>query len=885
MYAIENRKKYEEHIYKNGTNRTLNIYIDGNLINSSFTKNISYNGKIFDSDTLSLGSALIDEIEIIIENEELEKLTSAYEFFFEEKITYSDSASVTIPLGYFYSLPNNVDKTSKEFTKFNLKTKFELMKEPFKLSDLVKENSNLTRKDLVEAICNKYDLYLATPNFINNNSIVGFYDDSIMSTTYLTMISERAGGFCKIGRLKNADGKLPLYIKSLNETDKVTIPIATMGDYNEKEKLTISKVSYSNGVSLFEKGDNTGLTIYLSSNNIFGCSQQEVDNIYNSLKGMTFQSLNVKSWGDSSIDIGDLITINGISTFAQIEWKYQNGFIGNYKSPLKEASSSFKISKIPTDEEKRLIRTEIDETKGTLKIISENVDSQGEQLADLLISFDEISTRVDTVIKVDDEQETDKSNLLFNNINGGTPIFIQIHPIDEEIGDGYPTPYKTPRPKLTPKSHSILRFHNITENEDTDYIIPTQLRVFNNVYDELYINYVKKESYVTKRIDVNEQGQLYVLENEEIVNIHLPTISLKNGDYKVSLLGYENAYLRVSLMIQNIYTTQFPTRDFVGSLIKQLRNSILLEVREGYIDKDDILAQINLAIEEGKGVIKFLADTLLIDTDNLKLDGIGNLECIGAILRDVIIKGGYINFTKNNDPYGYKTYINYQQLNLSDDLGRKIQFYLSDPDELSLGSGEYDSYATIQSSKGSCNINSTGLAFVNSTGGIKARVTDDGVIVAQSFNTYSNGYIPNSPNVTKLTMMYSNKWYLEVITNAGAFGLDAWESDKRLKKDIADTQLNALDIIMQIKHREFRYKVGNSELIKIGYVADELQEIDEQMIFEVGEDKIKQPSTSYIVPLLSKAIQEQQIIIKTQDKKINNLEQRISQLEKLIKGE
>ena len=43
------------------------------------------------------------------------------------------------------------------------------------------------------------------------------------------------------------------------------------------------------------------------------------------------------------------------------------------------------------------------------------------------------------------------------------------------------------------------------------------------------------------------------------------------------------------------------------------------------------------------------------------------------------------------------------------------------------------------------------------------------------------------------------------------------------------------------------------------------------MIFEVGKDKLKQPSTSYIIPLLSKGIQEQQEIIEKLKEEIESL--------------
>lgn len=138
------------------------------------------------------------------------------------------------------------------------------------------------------------------------------------------------------------------------------------------------------------------------------------------------------------------------------------------------------------------------------------------------------------------------------------------------------------------------------------------------------------------------------------------------------------------------------------------------------------------------------------------------------------------------------------------------------------------------------------------------------------------------PNVWRLTMAGST--YLEVRTignynGHGAWGIDVWASDVRLKKDIKDTEVNALDVIKQIRHIDFKYKYDDSH-IKIGYLADQLQEIDEQMIFEVGEEKLKQPQESYIVPLLSKGIQEQQEQIDNLQQIIEDLQQEIT----LLKG-
>lgn len=150
--------------------------------------------------------------------------------------------------------------------------------------------------------------------------------------------------------------------------------------------------------------------------------------------------------------------------------------------------------------------------------------------------------------------------------------------------------------------------------------------------------------------------------------------------------------------------------------------------------------------------------------------------------------------------------------------------------------------------------------------------------------TGTYGY-DNSADVLSLAMIpNSNGRYLEIVTkSAGTWGINAWASDKRLKRRVKDSKYNALDTIMKIKHRQFIYRKSNEKVL-IGYVADELQEIDPNMVFEVGPQKIKQPSESYIIPILSMSIQQQQKIIKNQDKRITELENQVKKLLELVEG-
>ena len=133
-----------------------------------------------------------------------------------------------------------------------------------------------------------------------------------------------------------------------------------------------------------------------------------------------------------------------------------------------------------------------------------------------------------------------------------------------------------------------------------------------------------------------------------------------------------------------------------------------------------------------------------------------------------------------------------------------------------------------------------------------------------------------------------SKTYMEVLCNNGAYGIDMWNSDKRLKKNIKDTEVNALEIIKKIRHASFDWiETGNHE--NIGYIADEVLEIFPDGVYEVGDEKIKHISNTTITPLISKAVQElndivneQQSVIDAQQKEIDDLKSQVQELKELV---
>lgn len=106
-------------------------------------------------------------------------------------------------------------------------------------------------------------------------------------------------------------------------------------------------------------------------------------------------------------------------------------------------------------------------------------------------------------------------------------------------------------------------------------------------------------------------------------------------------------------------------------------------------------------------------------------------------------------------------------------------------------------------------------------------------------------------------------------------------SDIRLKENIENSETDALETINQMKVRQFDWKerMGGWHQ-NIGFVADELEEIDPNLALGGGYDKngemdIKQINSPYLLNYAIKAIQELSAKVDEQEKRIKELERRL----------
>lgn len=106
-------------------------------------------------------------------------------------------------------------------------------------------------------------------------------------------------------------------------------------------------------------------------------------------------------------------------------------------------------------------------------------------------------------------------------------------------------------------------------------------------------------------------------------------------------------------------------------------------------------------------------------------------------------------------------------------------------------------------------------------------------------------------------------------------------SDIRLKENIENSETDALETVNRMKVRQFDWKKERGGWHQnIGFVADELEEIDPNLALgggydENGEMDIKQINSPYLLNYAIKAIQELSAKVDEQEKRIKELERRL----------
>ena len=326
---------------------------------------------------------------------------------------------------------------------------------------------------VLQDICSKAGVELGSTSFLNSNIQVATYDNTVSAREYLSYISECAGGFACIGR----DGKL--YIRTIYQEEQ-EIPLELFGEYKWGDKYKISKVSYENGVESFKFGDDTCNNLWLNQDNMYIVEEDEVENIYNQLKGLEAYSFEGKTIIDPALDVGDKIIIDGKSVIYQGETDFQTRFIAEISSKI--SIKQKQETTVKTTSQKvlnRRIQSSIDEINGKITQVVQETSENSEKISKVEQTAESITQ---TVSNVEEKVETveikaDKAQSTADNINSNlttnyytkTQTNSQIDQKADEISSTVSQTYSTKEETNTAKQDAISSANANTDEKLEDY--------------------------------------------------------------------------------------------------------------------------------------------------------------------------------------------------------------------------------------------------------------------------------------------------------------------------------------------------------------------------------------------------------------------------------
>jgi len=218
------------------------------------------------------------------------------------------------------------------------------------------------------------------------------------------------------------------------------------------------------------------------------------------------------------------------------------------------------------------------ELKLTQDTFENDLKTANSKLSDFKISLDEIKG----VVEATTDTTTTESGIGTVSINGlmtSEIVALRVHPTNTDIKYRGLSNNTFLSDNTILISRSVL-FKNVSKNMIFEFELPCDLLFFDkDIYDEFVLDLENNEMYCIQRVGIDSNKNKYALEQEIIKNFTYKPIEIKEGDYKVYLPSFSDAFIKVKGLTVNINNLQFIPRVEAKSMIKQTKDAIEEQVK------------------------------------------------------------------------------------------------------------------------------------------------------------------------------------------------------------------------------------------------------------------------------------------------------------------
>jgi len=450
----------------------------------------------------------------------------------------------------------------------------------------------ITIKNYLTALATKIGLTVKNSSF--NNESIQIPDERYVGLEYtyrdiLDEIAQATGSIIVINEDDQIEVKYPNNTgDNLDERFLRDINVKFGQKYGPINAVVLSRSGGSDNIYLRDEesvSQNGLCELKIEDNQLmnFNDRDQYLQGLLSAVDGLYFYINDFKSTGICYLEPADLYNITIDNQEYQClmlndEINITGGIEELIHTDMPEESITDYSKADKTDRRINQTYLIVDKQNQQINALISNVGEQDEKIAELTLTVSELNSKISDATDTTVTKESNTAKVTLEEINASEPVTVQIRPIGSSISYLYPRDNLYPSDTLFMPDR-IIRFKNTTTNEIFDWELPDDLLYYDaDNYDEFYMDYTEQICKVTKKVGYNADGTTYVLSTPTTRTFTYPSITLTEGDYEVSLPGYNSAYLFVRLMSKNIYTAQFVTRVEEQSDIRQTANNINLSV-------------------------------------------------------------------------------------------------------------------------------------------------------------------------------------------------------------------------------------------------------------------------------------------------------------------
>lgn len=567
----------------------------------------------------------------------------------------------------------------------------------------------------------------------------------------------------------------------------------------------------------------------------------------------------------------------------------------------------------------------VDKQGKTITAQAQDISELNSKTAQLRLDVDKIEGEITEIADITTTSEGVGTISVLKVAKDSEPIYLKVRPTTKNLALLYPADNLYPSDDLYPLERYLLFKSGSYEKK---YRLPADLWYYNSTtYDEFVLDYNNQRCYVIHRVGVNADGTTYVLDSVTEEDFTYPSIPLAEGDYQISLEGHETAYIYARLMAQNIYTDQFVTQVEYKAQVNVTSKEISTLVTSK-VGKTEVISSINQSAE----AVKVKANKIEIDgvmtaiNNNTTTTINGDKITTGSVTADKVssdvittknfnaqninadnINAGTLSTSRLSSDVITTNNFNAQSIN-ADNIttgtirGRTISGGSINGASIKGGSIKIGNRETTIANNGEVSIYpDTGGVYRFADGAVRFNA-NKGAVIASS----SNGSVYAGSGNLDLKACSGHGAYLGCMLNANGttqrssvtcqdgilkffsagyctyngstvFGSSSKATKENIKLLTQKQKEEVYELIKQIPTKQYDYKKQYGKPFNYGFVIEDIEDTKLKDLLHITQNEenkdIKMYSTEDLVRLQLITIQELM-------KKIDNLQERVSFLEK-----